>query len=175
MQGKHRPQVIAPFPRRVLLDKARLRVMEWKRRRAEELKTQQEEQATVEQVRQAEADTEAARKLAATRAEEAERRIVAERERTASAIRATEAAEKWAKTMHQREQRRAKVYAINAVMRCVKSVRVEIFAFSGEIFGDTFASSHELSSRRTRWQMRGCLEVSAYPLYFRRGGYSHAA
>lgn len=145
------PQVLAPFLRPDILEKARLRVMEWKRRRAEELKTQQEEQATVEQVRQAEADTEAARKLAATRAEEAERRLVAERERTASATRATEAAEKWAKAMHQREQRRAKIYAINAIMRCVKSVCIEIFAFSWGTFRGTFALSHELSFRCTMY------------------------
>lgn len=78
---------------------------------------QQEEQATLEQKRRAEADTEAARKLAAARAEEAERRLVLERESTADAVRAAEAAEKWEKTSRQREQRRAEIYAINALMR----------------------------------------------------------
>lgn len=114
-------ELLPRFWQPLTLGKARIRVMEWKRRRAEEMKTQQEEQATAEQVRQAEADTEAARKLAATRAEEAERRLAVDREKTASAIRATEAAEKWAKATHQREQRRAKVYAINAVMRYVNT------------------------------------------------------
>lgn len=104
--------------------------MEWKRRRAEEIKTQQEEQATLEQLQQAEAETEAARKLAAARAEEAERRIAAGRESTAEAVRATESAEKWAKTSRQRERRRAEVYAINAVMRCVNGIRVA-FALAG--------------------------------------------
>lgn len=105
--------------------KARLRVMEWKRRRAEELKTQQEEQATLEQLQRAETETEAARKLAAARAEEAERRIVAERESTADAVKAAESAEKWAKASRQRERRRAEVYAINAVMRYGMFIQVD--------------------------------------------------
>lgn len=91
--------------------------MEWKRRQAEELKTQQEEQATLEQKNKLEANTEAARKLAAARAEEVERRFILERESTADALRAGEAAEKWAKTSRQRQQRRAEIYAINALMR----------------------------------------------------------
>lgn len=104
--------------------KARLRVMEWKRRRAEEIKAQQEEQASIEQLQRAEVETEAARKLAAARVEEAERRIVAERESTADAVRAAESAEKWAKASRQRERRRAEVYAINAVMRYVSVTAV---------------------------------------------------
>lgn len=94
--------------------------MEWKRRRAEEIKAQREEQATLERQQQAEVDTEAARKLAAARAEEAERRSAVERGSTADATRAAETAEKWAKASRQRERRRAEVYAINAVMRCVE-------------------------------------------------------
>lgn len=94
--------------------------MEWKRRRATEIKAQEEEQASLEQLQQAEAETEAARKLAAVRAEEAERRIVAERESTADAARAAESAEKRARASRQRERRRAEVYAINAVMRYVR-------------------------------------------------------
>ncbi|CAM9385225.1 unnamed protein product, partial [Ectocarpus fasciculatus] len=97
--------------------KARLRVMEWKRRRAEELESQQEEQATLEHRQKVEAETEAARKLAAARAEEVERRIIAERSNSADAVRAAETAERWAEASRQRERRRAEIYAINAVMR----------------------------------------------------------
>lgn len=91
--------------------------MEWKRRRTEEWKSQQEEQATLEHRKQVEAETEAARKLAAARAEEAEGRIIAERKNSADAVRASEAAERWAKASRERERRRAEIYAINAVMR----------------------------------------------------------
>lgn len=105
------------FPTSSAFEQARLRVMEWKRRRAEELESQKEEQATMEHRNQVEAETEAARKLAAARAEEVERRILAERNNSADAVRAAEAAERWAKASLQRERRRAEVYAINAVMR----------------------------------------------------------
>lgn len=81
------------------------------------MKLQQEEQATLEKKKKAEADTETARKLAAARAEEAERRLILERETSEDDVRAAEAAEKWAKTSRQREQRRAEIYAINALMR----------------------------------------------------------
>ncbi|CAM9667142.1 unnamed protein product, partial [Laminaria digitata] len=60
--------------------KARTRVMEWKRRQSDGLKAKIEEVATFEQKERAEAALEAARNLAATRAEEAERHRVAERE-----------------------------------------------------------------------------------------------
>ncbi|CAM9168063.1 unnamed protein product, partial [Pylaiella littoralis] len=115
--------------------KARLRVMEWKRRQSEELKTQQEEQATLEQKNKLEANTEAARKLAAARAEEVERRFILERESTADALRAGEAAEKWAKTSRQRQQRRAEIYAINALMRT--AFEREFEAYSLERAGRT--------------------------------------
>lgn len=72
---------------------------------------------TLEQKEQAEAALEAARKLAATRAEEAERRKLAERENSAGVGRAADVAEKWAKHSIERRRRRAEIYAINAIMR----------------------------------------------------------
>ncbi|CBJ30812.1 expressed unknown protein [Ectocarpus siliculosus] len=112
--------------------KARLRVMEWKRRRAEELESQQEEQATQEHRQQAEAETEAARKLAAARAEEAERRILAEHNNSADAVRASEAAERWAKASRERERRRAEIYAINAVMRAAFEKEFKAYSLEQE-------------------------------------------
>lgn len=100
----------------VAYGQAQMRVMEWKRRRAEELNTQEQELAPFEQQSRVEA-FEAARKLAAARAEETERRAVEERENTAEIARASEMAERWAKNSRERERRRAEIYAINAVMR----------------------------------------------------------
>ncbi|CAM9952850.1 unnamed protein product [Ectocarpus sp. 12 AP-2014] len=112
--------------------KARLRVMEWKRRRAEELESQQEEQATLDHRKQVETDTEAARKLAAARAEEAERRILAERNNSVDAVRASEAAERWAKASRERERRRAEIYAINAVMRAAFEKEFKAYSLEQE-------------------------------------------
>ncbi|CAM9453689.1 unnamed protein product, partial [Hapterophycus canaliculatus] len=95
--------------------KARMRVMEWKKRRAEELK--HEEQSTMEQKQQEDVDTASARKLAAARAEEVQRRICVERENTVDTLRTQEMAERRAKNLRQKERRRAEIYAINAVMR----------------------------------------------------------
>lgn len=96
---------------------ARARVMEWKRRQSDGLKENMEEVATLEQKERAQAALEATRKLAATRAEEAERRLMAERENAAGIGRAADVAEKWAKHSLERRQRRAEIYAINAIMR----------------------------------------------------------
>lgn len=96
-----------------------MRVMEWKRRRAEELKMQEEEKSTLEQKQQVDADTASARKLAASRAEEVQRRCSIERENTPDVLRTQEMAEKWAKNSSQKERRRAEIYAINAIMRWV--------------------------------------------------------
>lgn len=96
---------------------ARTRVLEWKRRQSDGLKENIEEVATLEQKERAEAALEAARKLAATRAEEAERRLVTERENAAGIDRAADVAEKWAKHSLEKRQRRAEIYAINAIMR----------------------------------------------------------
>lgn len=93
--------------------------MEWKRRQSDGLKAKIEEVATFEQKERAEAALEAARNLAATRAEEAERHRVAERENAAGIGRAADVAEKWAKHSLERRRRRAEIYAINAVMRYV--------------------------------------------------------
>lgn len=95
--------------------------MEWKRRQSDGLKANVEEVVTLEQRERAEAALEAARKLAATRAEEAERRLIAERENTAGIGRAADVAEKWAKHSLERRRRRAEIYAINAIMRYVSS------------------------------------------------------
>ena len=93
--------------------------MEWKRRQSDGLKANVEEVVTLEQKERAEAALEAARKLAATRAEEAERRLIVERENTAGIGRAADVAEKWAKHSLERRRRRAEIYAINAIMRYV--------------------------------------------------------
>lgn len=92
--------------------------MEWKRRRAEEVKIREQELAPLEQQSRV-AALEAARKLAAARAEDTERRAVEERENNAEIARVSEIAERLAKTSRERERRRAEIYAINAVMRCV--------------------------------------------------------
>lgn len=93
--------------------------MEWKRRQSDGLKAKEEETVTLEQKEQAEAALEAARKLAATRAEEAERRKIAERENAAGVGRAADMVERWAKHSLERRRRRAEIYAINAIMRYV--------------------------------------------------------
>eukprot|EP00903_Cladosiphon_okamuranus_P007573 g7347.t1 len=115
--------------------------MEWKRRRAEEIKAQEEEQASLEQLQQAEAETEAARKLAAARAGEAERRIVAERESTADAAQAAESAKKRSRAAQQRERRRAEAYAINAVMRTAFEREFEAYSLERKTRAARAASS----------------------------------
>lgn len=95
-----------------------MRVMEWKRRRAEEMKIREQELAPLEQQSRV-AALEAARKLAAARAEDTERRAVEERENTAEIARVSEKTDRMAKNSRERERRRAEIYAINAVMRCV--------------------------------------------------------
>lgn len=114
--------------------KARIRVTEWRRRRAEELKAQAAEQATFEQKLRAEAVLEAARQLAAARAEEAERRLVAEQENRAEMSRAAQMSEKWASNSREKERRRAEIYAINAVMRWVSLSPAVVLCVEVDLF-----------------------------------------
>lgn len=71
-----------------------------------------------EQKSRAEGELDAARKLAAARVEETARRLAQGSENAAEKLRATEIAAKLAKQCREKEQRRAEIYAINAVMRC---------------------------------------------------------
>lgn len=71
---------------------------------------------------------EAARKLAATRAKDAERQATTERENSENVARSSETTARWAKTVRERTRRRAEIYAINAVMRYVYA-RVRVLDF----------------------------------------------
>lgn len=91
--------------------------MEWKKRQAEGLSTRGEDEATQGKKYRPEALLEAARRLAATKAKEAERQATSERENSEKVVSSSETTARWAKTVHDRTRRRAEIYAINAVMR----------------------------------------------------------
>lgn len=93
--------------------------MEWKRRQSEELKAKGQDKEGHDRRSKGEASLEAARKVAATRVEEATRGLLQEREDSAAKARAAELAEKSAKEAHDKEQKRAEIYAINAIKRHV--------------------------------------------------------
>lgn len=90
---------------------------EWKKRHAEGLKTRGEDEVTRGKKYRSESLLEAARKLAAARAKEAERQANTERENSEKVVSSSETTARWAQTVRERTRRRAEIYAINSVMR----------------------------------------------------------
>lgn len=89
-------------------------MVEWKRRQSEDLNVKSQDHG-----RQSNEETglEAARKAAAARVEDTAKKALQEKEDAFAKCRAAEIAEKAAKECREKEQKRAEVYAINAVLR----------------------------------------------------------
>lgn len=95
--------------------------MEWKSRQAKNLQPKEKEPVVPDQKSAREAGAEALRRQAAARVEQTSRRPAQERENAAVKVRAMASADLSANDVHDRQQRRAEVYAINAVLRCVRT------------------------------------------------------